>query len=193
MPKKSEHVSAVEAARLTGLSEKTIRRKIESGELKAEKRGVSYAIRVKDLDKLTGQRPPSSDVLLQKIQELEEIQTSQAAQINAQAEQIAMLEHRIEELERRPAPTATRPLLPTISQIELDEDRTPTAPLGAPSLPPGSMLLVRFAEQYGLAARTLTDHARRGQINVTVIDKGGRPQYWLTPEQQDELRRQRGL
>jgi hypothetical protein len=60
-------------------------------------------------------------------------------------------------------------------------------------LPEGSILVIRFADQYHLAQRTLTDHARKGLIDVTVIDKGGRPQYWLTPDQQTKLKEQRGL
>jgi excisionase family DNA binding protein len=219
MPKKIEYVSAVEAARLTGLSEKTIRRKIDAGALKAEKHGTSYAIRVTDLQKLTGQRPTldTLDAVIERVQELEEIQASQAETINTQAEQISRLEQRITELEQRPAapaPARTRPLTGQIpprpvhlaairsqapsdqaeQQPEEDEGRTPTQPLAAPAnMPPGSVLMARFAEQYNIAARTLNDHARKGLISVTVIDRGGRPQYWLTPEQQQAILDQRGL
>jgi excisionase family DNA binding protein len=91
MPRKVEYVNAVEAARLTGLSEKTIRRKLDAGELKAEKRGTVYAIRVTDLLTLHKQFP---DLLTTHIQELEE-------QLKWQAEHISKLERRVQELERR--------------------------------------------------------------------------------------------
>jgi excisionase family DNA binding protein len=64
MPKKLAYVNAVEAVRLTGLSEKTIRRRIERGEIKAKKRGTNYAIKARDLDKLVGPRPATPDLLL---------------------------------------------------------------------------------------------------------------------------------
>ncbi len=104
MPRKVEYVNAVEAARLTGLSEKTIRRKLDVGELKAEKRGNVYAIRVTDLMKLTLHKE-SPDFLTTHIQKLEE-------QLKWQAEHISKLEHRVQELERRLPQTATRPLPP---------------------------------------------------------------------------------
>jgi excisionase family DNA binding protein len=207
MSRKQEYVSAVEAARLTGLSERTIRRKIDAGELKAEKSGTSYAIRVRDLNKLTGQRPPTPDILLQRIQELEEIQTSQAAQIDSQAETISALERRVQSLEEHPTPAPTRTttghiplrpvqLAPIQSQAnqEPDEGRTPTQPLTAPGdLPEGSILAAHFARQYGINPRTFNDQIRAGRVPVTSIDRKGRPEHWLTPEQQAEIKSQRGL
>ena len=200
MPKKPEYVSAVQAATLTGLSEKTIRRKIKRGELKATKQGTSYQIRVKDLDKLTGQRPPTPDVLLQRIQELEEIQASQA-------ERIATLEHLVQEREARSVPAEKRtvtgplttfnpvpPLEARSQREEPDEDRTPTQPLAAPvSLPGGSILAAHFADQIGVNRRTFNDQIRAGKVQVTTLSKGGRPEHWVTPDQQEAIKRQRGL
>jgi excisionase family DNA binding protein len=108
MPKKLAYVSAVEAARLTGLSEKTIRRRIERGEIKAEKRGTSYAIKVRDLDKLARPRPATPDMLLQRIQDLEDTQEQQAETISTQAAQIESQTKQIAELEQRLALTRTR-------------------------------------------------------------------------------------
>jgi excisionase family DNA binding protein len=206
MAKKPEYASAVQAAALTGLSEKTIRRKIERGELKATKQGTSYQIRIKDLDKLTGQRPPTPDILLQRIQELEQRQEQQAEQIDSQAKHIVTLEQRIQQLEQRPAPTVNRlatgyiPHKPVqlapiqADQEDQDEGRTPTASLAAPaSLPPGSILAAHVADQIGINRRTFNDQIRAGRVPVTTISKGGRSEHWLTPDQQDELRRQRGL
>ena len=104
MPRKVEYVNAVEAARLTGLSEKTIRRKLDAGELQAEKHGNIYAIRVTDLMKLTMQKR-SSDLLTTHIQKLEE-------QLTWQAEHICKLERRVQELERRFPQTVMRPPTP---------------------------------------------------------------------------------
>lgn len=198
MPRRNDHVSAVQAAALTGLSEKTIRRKIESGQLKAEKRGTSYAIRVRDLDKLTGQKPPTPDLLLQRIGELEQEQERQAAQIESQAETIRTLEQRVQELEARPAPAKTRPLLPprpvmlekfdAPDQAEPDEGRTPTQPLAPPgSLPEGSILAAHFARAHGINPRTFNDQIRAHKVLVTSLDRKGRPEYWLTQEQQAAL------
>jgi excisionase family DNA binding protein len=203
MPRKVEYVSAVRAASITGLSEKTIRRMIERGQLKAEKRGQSYAIKVTDLDTLTGQRPPTLDTLLHRIQELESTSQRQAETISAQAEQIAELERRIQAVEQhqatsttRPLPNTTRPLAApqpapfdtTSSESPPDEDRTPTAPLPAPpGLPPGSVLVAHFARAHGQHPRTMNDQVRAGRIQATTIDRGGRAEHWLAPAQQYAL------
>ncbi|SRR6266487_664032 len=121
MPRKVEYVNAVEVARLTGLSEKTIRRKLDVRELEAEKRGNVYAIRVTDLMKLTLHKQ-SPDFLTTHIQTLEE-------QLKWQAEHISQLERRVQELERRLPRTVTRPLTPIpprpIVLEKLDESSEP--------------------------------------------------------------------
>jgi excisionase family DNA binding protein len=49
-----EHISAVEASRRTGISEKTIRRLVQSGKLKADKRGRAFRIPVSELVAVIG-------------------------------------------------------------------------------------------------------------------------------------------
>jgi excisionase family DNA binding protein len=73
MPKKVEYVTAAAAAALTGLHERTIRRKIADGTLRAEQaeRGAAYAIRRADLVPLMRQVSPTLEVALARIQELE--------------------------------------------------------------------------------------------------------------------------
>lgn len=189
MPKQPEYVNAAEAGRMTGLSEKTIRRRIKAGQLKVEPGpGNSYAISVKELRKLTGQRPPSMGNLLARLVELEENQERQAGQIQA-------LEQRIEELEqRRAAQAITKPL--TRQRPDRGEEEPGAAHQTPASLPPGSIPLIDFCRTYNIAARTLNDHARQGIIDVIDIGEQaarGQPRYWLTPEQQEKLRAQRGL
>lgn len=203
MSRKPEYVSAVEAAKITGLSEKTIRRKLERGELKAEKQGISYAIRVRDLDKLmTGQRPPTTVLLLQRIGDLEANQERLAGQIEA-------LERRLQELEARPVGrVTTRPLTGSgpVKVLEIpaqpvddplsddQEGRAPTQPLAAlESLPPGSMKAAHFARQYGINPRTFNGQIGDGRVKVTSVSRKGRPEHWLTPEQQEQVKSDRGL
>jgi hypothetical protein len=66
--KTAYYASAVEAARLNRLTEKTINHIIGRGQLKAEKSSASHLI------KLTGQakQPPTLDALLLRIRQLEE-------------------------------------------------------------------------------------------------------------------------
>jgi RNA polymerase sigma factor (sigma-70 family) len=59
-PEGSEFVSAVQAAQLTGLDEKTIRTRLKAGVLQAEKQGGKYQIRLSDLDKLTKRIQPQA-------------------------------------------------------------------------------------------------------------------------------------
>jgi excisionase family DNA binding protein len=216
MPRKTYVNSAVEAARITGLSEKTIRRKLDSGELQAEKTSTGYQIRIADLRKLTERRKPADlDALASRMQELEEIQADQALTIDAQAAQIEAkairisdleqrvsdLEDHLKALEERPAPTVPQPVTgqlpeakpatkaptptPAISQ---DKDRTMTTSLlTSADLEPGSILVAHFARNHGLNQRTITDQVRTGKISATSIDKGGRPEHWLSPGQQAAL------
>ena len=53
-------LSAVEAAKRTGQSERTIRRWIESGKLPATKHGSQFKIALADLEPLLDSRPPDT-------------------------------------------------------------------------------------------------------------------------------------
>jgi hypothetical protein len=97
------------------------------------------------LDKLAGWKRPAADALLQRLQELEEIQRQQAAQLHHHTEYIQALERRIQELEGDPA-TATmgkRILVERVPPQQLDciqdEDLRPTIPMPLlTKLPPGA-------------------------------------------------------
>lgn len=102
MQENPRYVSAIEASKLTGQSERTIRRRIERGKLKAEKRGTTYAINIDDLEEFTERRTPDVRSLLERIQALEDLEDAEASQ----AQRLTELERRVSELEKRvkPAP-----------------------------------------------------------------------------------------
>lgn len=92
-----QYISAIEAAMLTGQSERTIRRWIERGKLNAKKYGTSYAIDVEELEQLTEKRKPDIRSLLERVQALEDLEDVQASQ----AQRITELERRVSELEKQ--------------------------------------------------------------------------------------------
>jgi excisionase family DNA binding protein len=53
----SAHVSAAEAARLCGLSEKTVRRWIKAGKLRADRQAGAYSVDLAEVSALAGQVP----------------------------------------------------------------------------------------------------------------------------------------
>jgi hypothetical protein len=53
------HVSAAEAARMYGLSEKTVRRWIKSGQLRADKSAGAYSVALEDVSAMAGRRSAS--------------------------------------------------------------------------------------------------------------------------------------
>jgi hypothetical protein len=55
------------------------------------------------------------------------------------------------------------------------------------------MLAAHFARQYGISPRTLNDQINKDLVQATTINKGGRAEHWLTPDQQAEIKQQRGL
>jgi hypothetical protein len=93
-----------------------------------------YSERLRDLDSLA--EPETLAILLQRIQELEETQKRQAAQIRHYAEYIHALDRRIQELECLPVQQFVKPKFveQEIFDNSQDEDKTPTAP-SLPSLP----------------------------------------------------------
>jgi len=49
------------------------------------------------------------------------------------------------------------------------------------------MLAAHFAKANGIHPRTLNDWIRAGKVSATTLDKGGRPEHWLTLEQQTTI------
>jgi len=75
-------LSAVEAAKRIGQSERTIRRWIESGKLPATKHGSHFHIALADLEPFLDKRPPDVKELLARIIALEDLEDVQASQAN---------------------------------------------------------------------------------------------------------------
>jgi len=175
-----QEVTAIEAARLTGRSDRTIRRWIAKGTLPARQIAPNrYAIKVSDLTKVTGHDSPDA-ALLGRVTQLEEAYREQQARIQE-------LEQRIEGLQSNlDTTTGQRPDTTPRSGHEADK-RPVIMHQEATGLPSGSILAAHFAKANGIVPRTLNDWIRAGKVSATTVDKGGRPEHWLTPEQQTAI------
>ena len=154
-----KEVTAIDAAKMTGLSERTIRRWIESGKLPARQIATNrYAIKTTDLRKYIPKEQPDLQSAISRIQELEDMQTDLLA--------------RIEKLESfLPVPAAQ------------GSDRR-AVELPQPDLPGGSTTMARFARENQLNRRTVQDWIMQGKIEVTTIEG----KYYMTPDQQQAAR-----
>jgi len=90
-----QFVTAIEAARLTGQSERAIRRWTLSGKLKATKHGTQFAIAITGVEAIADKRPPDVKELLARIsalEDLEEVQASQASRLSDLERQVFLLQ-----------------------------------------------------------------------------------------------------
>lgn len=210
-PHKMHYVNATEAARLTGRSERTIRRAIKAGKLKARPGpGHSYAIRISDLEDWTRAQAPDrrasgqlaghqaqADMLSDLVDRVgldqlavRQAQTDMLAMLSEQNDRIASLETRIEALE---ALIESGRTLDRSMQDKPPAEHSSAIAAIPDTVPAGSILLAHFCRMHGLKARTLNDQVRDGKIDVTVVDRKGRNEYWLSPAQQERLKTERRL
>ena len=172
-----QEVTVIEAAKLAGRSQRTIRRWIKSGKLKAQQVTPNhYAIKVADLYSVTGRDPLEVSALLGRVEILEALQKEQQAQIQESGRQLDALMS-----ERQPSsPIHTTPPSPK-PQERNQVHQTPGG------LPFGSVPLNQFAEAHNISHEALQDQVRAGELDATPASYGKRTQHWLSPEQQEKL------
>jgi excisionase family DNA binding protein len=90
-----QFITAIEAARLTGQSERTIRRWTLRGKLPATKHGSQWKIAFTGVEPLLDSRPPDVKALftrLQALEDLEDVQASQASRLTDLERQVFLLQ-----------------------------------------------------------------------------------------------------
>lgn len=204
-----EYVTAIQAAGIIGVTERTIREWIKDGKLSAHhpfnhpnrlaiplsevevlaRKRKQYYVEVPDMGEIAGKLA----TLEQKIARLDELEVKYTA-----------LQEKCTELEKRMDEWVTE--LPVSAFATSDIDRMPRAQkriVGRnrdvspdKELPPGCILARDFARMYGVAPETFRDHYMVGRgrgleekdkVQITERPKPGRPreiERYLTSEQQ---------
>ncbi len=190
----ARYLTAVEAARRLGKTERTVRRWIDEGKLHARHIAKNRL----------GISEDDIDALAQELAQYEESAPAENGQ--ALAARIEQLESRVSQLETALAallsPVAQEPLTysPAYHDRLIREPQAPGAPVrkGRPAiasaasvtpgdLPPGSLSHKDFAERHGMSARTFRDQIDSGKVDAITRPKPNRPgeyERWLTPDQQ---------
>jgi predicted site-specific integrase-resolvase len=174
-----QEVTAIDAAKLTGHSEKTIRRWILSGKLPA--RLVSknrYAIKTSDLRKYIPEAQPDLSTALARIQELESTQ-------DTLIERIERLEALVTSLSNGHRPdkkvTEAKPLVKQRVLINGDENNQDD---NQAERSEGAIIMAQFARENGLNRRTVQDWIMQGKVEATTIEG----KHYLTPDQQQAMK-----
>lgn len=201
-------LTAEQAAKKLNRTERTVRRWIVEGKLKAfhptHGRTDKYLVEESEVERLAGElaqyeqpteQGPASEDVTSLTKELEQAKRW----IDDLQRWYGELDTRITALEQgvssRAATDGEASPLPLQGHIE------PHRKLGRPTgsvtaeipqeLPSGSLLLKDFASQHGVNRRTFEDHVRKGlngdYVEAIVLPNPNRPgevKRWLTPDQQ---------
>jgi excisionase family DNA binding protein len=146
-------VTAIEAAHLTGHSERTIRRWIKAGKLPACQLAPNrYAIKVSDLHTGESVEQPSPLALLQA--HIEELETRQAIQLDTLTQRINTLEGELTALKGE------------LAALQQHAPASRKAPKSAPEpLPAHYIYWRKFANQHGIAQNDLAAKIQQGFVH----------------------------
>lgn len=204
-----QYVTAAEAGRRIGVSEKTVRLWIQKGNLSAHVRTKNrLAIPLPEVERIARERKQyepeanqAADLAGQVAQLREEIEARPAdleSRIEAVEQRLARIESAIFRDQARPVIVASEPgpAAPPVIPAGATRQRKQKAP----ELPPGHIMARDFALAHGVNPNTFRDHyikgIGRGEVKERVPTesrpKPGREEkereYFLSPEQQDQAR-----
>lgn len=203
MSVEARYMSAVQAARMIGVNEKTIRLWIKQGSLLATHKAANkLAIPVKEVERIIAEREaerelnavPSSRELAKQIERLrEELNSAHEGSNEELKKWIATVEARLSRIEETlfsPGDADQAVLSVSRPSAKKKESR---AQFPVDPLPEGALLLQEFAQQQGVPVNTAIRHAENGLegelLEVSKRPRPGRPgQYtkFLTQEQQQK-------
>lgn len=188
-----EYVSAAEAGRRIGVTEKTVRTWIAEGKLSAHHPVKNrLAIPVSEVESIARERGQYQGGEILGLADL----ARQVEQLRSTVEQ---QQEEIERLKERQLPAPALPALWSSADYTPLPSERPTRPArrqGAASessepLPPGAILARDFARRHGVNEYTFRDHITKGIrgdiLSVSERPKAGRAretERYLTPEQQ---------
>jgi len=190
----AKYITATEAARRLGVTDKTVRSWVRSGKLDAHKAEKNrFDILASDVEALRRKREnyqdetPDISLLVARIAELE----SKCVDLD---QKYSDIERKYLELSSVVAEKGKKQAVsqPVMSDTAVSQKGSTGENRAVPvDLPHGSMLYAQFAEKYGVPRATFSHHIKagiKGDIVVTIKrPKPGRPEhteYWLSPDQQ---------
>jgi len=188
-----------EAAIALGVNEKTLRRWRESGKLQVTRRGNAYAIAENEIARLTalgyGEQGENDQDQAGQLEALEKQVRDQAAHIAALEDRIAALEASRTSIPfqptatraTRPGPARERPAATDSGDLWSEQELPAT-------VPPGSILVAKFAARHGVNRTTFLGHLKDGigrgdrREQIEHIALPGRTENentrYLSPDQQ---------
>lgn len=178
-----EEVTAVQAAQMTGRSDRTIRRLIHDKKLPARLVAPNrYAIKVSDLDKLTGHETGQIADVEKQLVAIEESLTRMEGLLGDLLETISKTE-----TSKREQTTSQRPV-PIVTNDTISAPPDPPTTALPNNLPPGTLTLSELADELGISRTTLLGHCtkKKDRLNHEARELQSRPgQYarFFTPEQ----------
>jgi hypothetical protein len=195
-----EYVTAAEAARRIGVSEKTVRTWVMDGgphgKLSAHHAAANrLAIPITEVERIARERGQYKEGEIPSIIDLlKQVETIQ----REQAEQSALIEHlqaKIDALEKGNIHPESWPgsIEPTERPLKTVRPRRQSEPKGEP-LPEGAILARHFAEQHSVNPYTFRDHYTKGRYgDICMISSRPKPgrehetEYYVMPEQKQEI------
>jgi excisionase family DNA binding protein len=182
-----QEVTAIDAAKLTGHSEKTIRRWIVSGKLPARQVSKNrYAIKTSDLRKyIPDAAQPDLGVALARIQELESTQDTLLERIDRLEALVTLLSngHRPDKKVSEPKPLKVKQRVLIDGDEDNQDDNQAMQQSEQQMLPEGTIIMAQFARDNGLNRRTVQDWIMQGKVEATTIEG----KHYLTPDQQQAI------
>jgi transposase len=187
------YYNAIQAAKYIGVDPKTVRRWLKKGLLTAERTEqgwlaipggqVEYAKIKWEEEQAKFARPwlskeSSGDVSNASLDTLGREGLDIIGRVEALEQKVAELEALV--VPRHPIPPS--PTSDTIPQTK--PPKRNIAP--SPDLPDGAIGLSDFAAQYGISLSTASRWVRNGDIPTEQRQRAGRPQHFLTIEQQEQ-------
>lgn len=191
-----KYLSAIDAARIIGVNEKTVRLWVKEGKLSALKPARNrLAIPEPEVEQKAREHQ-----MFSASAEQEHTTTTAAlsARVDELEKMVATLQNRLDELESHASIIAVEPPIfrgPTHSSSQEKKRRTAIVERNT-DLPPGHTLIRDFAMQYGVNPATFRDHVTigigRGKEQKDRVEASERPkpgranetERYLTPEQQ---------
>ena len=196
-----EYVSAAEAGRRIGVTEKTVRTWIAEGKLSAHHPGGvknKLAIPVNEVEDMARERRQYSGGEILSMADLAHQISELREQLAERDARIAAIEEKIEHLEERQIASASLSAqtlwqvadMPSSARSPRSHQKQSSGRVS--TLPPGAILARHFAETYGVHRSTFRDHYTAGKDGeICIVSSRPKPgrettgeiEYYIMPEQ----------
>src|SRR5579883_2397252 len=206
-PRDEQFVNAVKAAEMLRLSYNNILRWIKQGRVRALQKRYDYEnaeflIPVEEVERLRAALSLSQRELVTRLLKVElDVQDMARRLLRAEIE-LGTVRKELAELQEQGATHQPPSAAPGGGQAPKAEETATTGPIlrqwqaaalpiiQAEDIPAGSIRLITFLRDHGVATTTGLDHLAKARIEPLLIDRGAKDkskERWLTQEQQGRL------